>query len=156
MLHVLRGSGGAGGLDTDHLLIPAVGTGAGTRGCDGWCAGRGARRGLGGRPGHVLGTRGGIYVVGEGKKKKKKTCFNYHVDPEKMRRPVSHNNLLWCRWSRDCRTAAQPASAAPAAGERGPEGTAGDSGAPAASSPRRRGDLRSPALSDWTSGAAAP
>lgn len=86
----------------------------------------------------------------------KKTHYNYHLDPEKMRRLISHNNLLWYRWSRDCRIAARPASAAPAAEEMGPEGMAGDSVAPAASSPRRRGDLRSPALSDWTSGAAAP
>lgn len=87
MLHVFRGSGGAGRLDTDHLLIPAMPTGAWTWGCDWGCTGRGARWGLGWRPGDVLRTGGnilrGFMVWGGGGEKP--YHYHCHVDPEKRR-----------------------------------------------------------------------
>lgn len=72
-----------------------------------------------------------------------------------IRQRYSSSHLLWCRWSRDCRTATRQASVAPVVEERGPEGTAGGSAATwAASSQRPEHQLPAPCA--WTRSAAAP
>lgn len=71
MLRALRGSRGAGRLDADHFLVPALRPGAWTWGCDRRCAGRGAGRGLGWRTGHVLRGQRHVHAVLEKKQTSK-------------------------------------------------------------------------------------
>lgn len=63
MLPTFGGSCGAGGLDADHLSVPARCPRAWTRGCDWGCTGRRAGWGLRRRTGHVLRRQRNIHMV---------------------------------------------------------------------------------------------